>query len=66
MDGGLSCLIIATSILIIGVRCEPILVSVAPMQPGGGLLAPYYCYSYSRLLLSVTSRFNHLDGLLVQ
>ena len=34
MDGGLSCLIIATSILIIGVCCEPILVSVAPMQPG--------------------------------
>jgi hypothetical protein len=66
MDGGLSCLIIATSILIIGVCCDPILVRVALMQPGSGLPAPYYCYSYWRPLLSVTGRFNHLVGPLVQ
>src|SRR5690348_706282 len=51
MDGSLSCLIIATSILIIGVRCHPILVT-----PGCGLPAPYYCYSYWRSLLSVSVR----------
>jgi hypothetical protein len=54
-------LIIATLILIIGVRCHPILVTL-----GCGLPAPYYCYSYWRSLLSVTSRFNHLAGLLAR
>jgi hypothetical protein len=60
MDGGLSCLIIATLILIIGVRCHPILVT-----PGCGLPAPYYCYSYWRSLCQLRADSTTLPAFLL-
>jgi hypothetical protein len=72
MDGGLSCLIIATSILIIGVNCDLLRMTIdaaeARIGPGSGLSAPapFYFLSYWQPLLSATSRFNRLVGLLVQ